>query len=165
MIRYTQPKKIGPTSVLANAATSPAKSTYHDVRPTTKEDAEQAFQSANAKRIVDALLAVSYFEPDWRWVQDHCLAFLDSHDPEVCATAITCLGHLARIHRQINRRRVLSALQAKRRATPILSGRIGDAIEDIQLFAPGSAKSRHDRGNGQRLRKKSRPGKANTKKK
>ena len=75
---------------------------------------------------------------DWEWVQDRCLDFLDSPLPDVRNTAITCLGHLARIHKQLNRPKVLAALTSKL-SDPQCAGRAEDAMEDIAMFARDEA--------------------------
>lgn len=67
--------------------------TYQPVQPHTKEEAEATFAQGTRKPIIDALLGVTYYEEDWRWVQNACLALLDGPDPHIQWVAIQCLGH------------------------------------------------------------------------
>ena len=107
---------------------------YEDVAPVTKDQALVAFASQDANRIVHALLGTAYHESDWEWVQDWCLRFLESTEPAVRNTAITCLGHLARIHKKINKAKVMGALRSHLKDAGC-EGRIEDAIDDIEVFA------------------------------
>ncbi len=106
---------------------------YEEVVPTSKDQALTAFAGNDTAGIVHAMLGAAYHEPDWQWVQDWCLHFLESSDPDIRGTAITCLGHLARIHQKIQKTKVVSALQAHAK-DPAVAGRIEDAIQDIEMF-------------------------------
>ena len=106
---------------------------YHDVPEITREQAERALSSGSVEEISHALAALAFHEPDFRWVQELCLNYLDSSDRQIGGLAATCLGHLARIHKAIDKDRVLAAL--RRRLTDAeLSGRIEDAIDDIEML-------------------------------
>ena len=106
---------------------------YESILPVGKEEAEKAFRSNSPEEIVHALLSVTENAADGEWVEARCLGFLDSPLPDVRNAAITCLGHLARIHRTLNKSKVLAALQQKL-ADPECAGRAEDAIEDIEMF-------------------------------
>ena len=108
---------------------------YEEILPVAKEQAEKVFGRNISDEIVQALLGVTWHVADWEWVQDRCLRFLDSPWPAVRDTAITCLGHLARIHKKLNTPKVLDAL-TKKLADPACSGRAEDAMEDIEMFIP-----------------------------
>lgn len=107
---------------------------YEEILPVEKEQAAKVFQRNIPDEIVPALLGVTLHDADWQWVQDRCLDFLDSPLPDVRNTAITCLGHLARIHRKLDRPKVLAALAGKL-TDPQTSGRAEDAMDDIEMFA------------------------------
>ncbi|MEU4874969.1 hypothetical protein [Streptomyces sp. NPDC021608] len=58
------------------------------------------------------------------------------------ALAVTCVGHIARLHGAIDARlvtRVRDLLQ-----DPVLGGRAEDALDDIASFAPGALKQPDD---------------------
>jgi hypothetical protein len=107
---------------------------YEAVRLIEKDQAEKAFRGNESEEIVHALLGATWHIADWEWVQDRCLDLLDSPMPDVRDTAITCLGHLARIHKKLNQPKVLAALASKL-SDPDCSGRAEDAMEDIEMFA------------------------------
>lgn len=106
---------------------------YHDVDPIDRTEAERALASEDPQRINHALLSLALHDPDWRWVQERILVFLGHRDPEVRGLAATCLGHLARIHGQIDERAVAALLAL--RGDPLVRARAEDALEDISQFA------------------------------
>jgi hypothetical protein len=106
---------------------------YHDVLSVSKEAAASAFESGDPEKICWALLAIAFHETDWRWAQDKCLDFLLSDNPEVSGLAATCLGHIARIHRSLDRDKVIAALRA-RLSDKDIRGQVEDALDDIEMF-------------------------------
>ena len=108
----------------------PKKSTYKAVQPYTKEEAEAAFAQGTRAEIIDALLGVTYYVEDWRWVQTACLAWLDRPESGVQWNAIQCLGHLATFHHTLDLAIVLPALQAHL-SNPALASVFYDALGDI----------------------------------
>jgi hypothetical protein len=109
---------------------------FENPKPMSRADAEAHLRSADSHARINALLAMAYHEPDWRWVQDQCLAML--HDPhvDVRAMAALCLGHVARLHRRLDLDRVLPALTALLPAE-IVGSRARDALDDIETFITG----------------------------
>lgn len=101
----------------------------------TREAAEFAFASGDVRKIAFALVNVAFHDPDWRWVQDTCLNFTQSHDAGTRQIAVTCLGHLARIHRSLDLDKTVPILN-KLMDDPELyvRGCTEDAIDDIQMF-------------------------------
>lgn len=59
--------------------------------------------------------------------------FLHHENPDVSGLAASCLGHLARIHPEINKDLIKLALK-ERLKYPIISGRGQDALDDIEMF-------------------------------
>lgn len=104
---------------------------YREPLPISREDAETEFSSDISERICDALVSVTFNETDWRWVQEKCLHFIASSYPEVRGLAVTCLGHLARIHRKIDLEKVLPILKNLQNDAEI-GGRVEDALDDIE---------------------------------
>ena len=109
------------------------KMKFEQINPVDKEQAARAFATADTEKIVHALLGTAYHEADWEWVESRCLQFLESPVPELRNTAITCLGHLARIHRKLNKAKVMQAL-SRYRDNPDYGGRVEDALDDIEMF-------------------------------
>jgi hypothetical protein len=106
---------------------------YQNISPINREEAEKIFNSKDAEKICDAMVSVAFFEPNWKWAQDKFLSFLSNNDPLISGLAATCLGHLARIHRQIEKNKVVEALKDRLKDKRI-AGRIEDALSDINIF-------------------------------
>ncbi|MEO7659498.1 MAG: hypothetical protein ABIV48_07775 [Pyrinomonadaceae bacterium] len=106
---------------------------YQEVPTISREDAETAFSSGVAERICDALVRVTFNDSDWRWVQERCLFLINSSDPEVRGLAVTCLGHLARIHKNLDLNKVLPILE-NLRSNADIGGKVEDALDDIETF-------------------------------
>ncbi len=85
------------------------------------------------EEICDALVSLALHDEDWKWSQDQCLFFLDHSAPDVRAVAASCLGHIARIHRQLDRDIVESSLE-KHLSDENIAGNVQDALDDIQIF-------------------------------
>jgi hypothetical protein len=107
------------------------KLTYREPHPITRKEAEAAFASADSEEITLALVSVAFHDPDWRWVQDQCLHFAQHDVANVRQVAATCLGHVARIHRQLDLEKVLPVLQELSHDPEI---QVEDALDDIQMF-------------------------------
>lgn len=108
---------------------------YREPPPAGRDDLLDAVHGGNAEAIAEALLGVTTVDPDWRWVQNQCLALLRHESADVRAIAITCLGHLARIHRQLDAAKVIAELQNHQNDEQI-AGRVRDALDDLALYLP-----------------------------
>jgi hypothetical protein len=109
---------------------------YQEITPITKQEAEKAFSSNDSEKICTALVAISFYEEDWKWAQDKCLGFLESEGYEFSSLAATCLGHIARVHGKLEKDKVMQALN-RHINDPKISGYIEDAIGDINMFLKG----------------------------
>lgn len=70
------------------------------------------------------------------WVSDYLVKLSENTNPTVSGLALTCFGHLARLHGYMgDHRRVVALLEAFRNS-PVgeLRGRAEDALEDIEIF-------------------------------
>ena len=90
-------------------------------------------ESGNENAIIDALLSAAYYDPDWRWVQGLCLRFLDHPATDVRWNAANGLGHIARIHRNLDLELVLPKLLALKE-DPSIASSVEDALDDIRHF-------------------------------
>ena len=80
-----------------------------------------------------ALIRLAFHDPDLRWVQGICIVLAEHSTVEVQSTSILCLGRLARIHRALDLEKV-APLLIDLRKNPLLSGRVDDAMDDIEIF-------------------------------
>ena len=106
---------------------------FEDVIPLSRESALDAFESDDPGRICRALVAISFHDEDWQWVQNVCLRYLESNNPEICSLAAVCLGHVARIHGKIDKGLVLASIRSKM-GNEKIKGILEDACDDIDAF-------------------------------
>ena len=109
---------------------------YEDPAALSRQQLECEFDSDSGVRIADALVSAALHEADWPWVQDWCMRFAGHSDVDVRRVAITCLGHLARLHHTLDLDRVLPLLAVKLNDTA-LQGTVEDTLSDIRMFVPG----------------------------
>jgi hypothetical protein len=106
---------------------------YLEVHPISRKAAEEALASDDVETVCNGLLSTVFYDDDWQWAQDQCLILLDHESPDVKLLAATCLGHVARIHKTLDKEKVVRALQ-HRMDDPELRGTIQDALDDIKMF-------------------------------
>jgi hypothetical protein len=106
---------------------------YREVQERDRQEIELLLRSPEKMDRLDALLSAPYCDPDWRWVQNRCLDFLSHADHEERGLAATCLGHLARIHKQLDIELVLASL-AQHKDDPFVGSSVQDALDDIGFF-------------------------------
>jgi len=99
----------------------------------TKAQAEVLLNSKNEEDVTKALLYICFNFEDSVWVQNICLKLLDCENENICGLAITCIGHIARIHSTIDQAKVLPALKEKINDSRF-AGRVADALDDINMF-------------------------------
>ncbi|HWT93297.1 MAG TPA: hypothetical protein VN238_09895 [Solirubrobacteraceae bacterium] len=107
---------------------------YHDAEPADREVFERALTSGDEETAAHALVGLAFHDPDWRWVQDHCLALIADPASPLRRLAATCLSHLARIHRTHDADRVMPVLRAMAEEPGFDGGTAQDALEDIEIF-------------------------------
>ncbi len=113
---------------------------YHNPRPIERPEAVAALASPKSQVVTDALVRLALHDADWPWVQARCLEALNNPDLAIRRTAATCLGHLARIHRQLDLVVVLPALR-RLQVDPEAAGTAEDALEDVLTFVRNSPAS------------------------
>ena len=106
---------------------------YVEIRPISLEEAKIMLSSENPEQVREALLGAVESVDDWHWLQEKCMRLVDSDDVWTARTAITCLGHIARIFGELDKEKVLNKL-ALLKANPDLTGHIESAENDIKLF-------------------------------
>jgi hypothetical protein len=86
--------------------------------------------NAAAQAIVGSAL---HGDGDWRELQELYLELLDHPEQNIRRLGALCLGHLARVHLQLDERRVVPILRRLRR-DPEIGGTAEDALGDIADF-------------------------------
>lgn len=106
---------------------------YEKIEPISRIEAEAIFASSNHVEISKTLVRLAYHDEDWHWVQSKCLDYLENGENEIQCTAILCLGHLARIHHQLDLETILPILM-KLKDDSALQGRVEGTLDDISIF-------------------------------
>ncbi|MFJ1594093.1 hypothetical protein ACIOD0_28170 [Kitasatospora albolonga] len=95
-------------------------------------------EGSDTRLAARALLALTYDDPDRRAVEAILLRQLSPEiDDQLRALAVTCMGHIGRIHRTVSPD-VVHRLQGLIN-DPALGGRAEDALDDIRSFARGNS--------------------------
>src|SRR5882724_6172059 len=110
---------------------------YCEPQPIDRRDAEHIFAPGDANQIASTLVDVTFHDPDWRWVQNVCLGFAHAEAPAVRQVAVTCLGHIARIHRKLDLETVLPVLKELAEDPAVTTE---DALDDIRMFIHNAAR-------------------------
>lgn len=97
------------------------------------EEAESVFRSGDSKEICATLVSLALNDTQWKWVQQKCIDYSDDPDPEVRGGAVTCLGHIARLHRELDVDVVVPVIQ-RLMHDPEVAGRAEDAWDDLSLY-------------------------------
>jgi hypothetical protein len=103
---------------------------YEEPVPATPTDVLAALERGDPRAAAQALVGAAFHYPDPQAVQDLCLRLLDGQDRALAATAATCLGHLARVHRQLNTDAIRAALD-RQRGDRLVWPRAAEALDDI----------------------------------
>ena len=104
---------------------------YREPQAISRDKAEHIFASGDANQIASALVDIAFHDRDWRWVQNKCLGFARDGNPGVRQVAITCLGHVARIHQTLDLETVLPVLDELAGDPAVITE---DALDDIRMF-------------------------------
>jgi hypothetical protein len=107
---------------------------YRDPQPITPNELELIIAAGSPVQICAALVDGVHSIADYEWLEVQCLKLLSSDNTDVQGVAITCIGHLARLHGKLNLHAVSTVLAKTFEEKPELRGRIDDAIDDIRVF-------------------------------
>ncbi|MEV6159777.1 hypothetical protein AB0L53_56520 [Nonomuraea sp. NPDC052129] len=106
---------------------------YEEPRVGRREDLAAALTKGDVDGICRALVSLSFYDTDWKWVEGACLSLLSNSDAAIRQVAATCLGHVARIHGRIDKDVVIPALMAMLDDEQVV-GAAENALEDISIF-------------------------------
>lgn len=94
---------------------------------------EAMLQSNDIDQISSAMLYMTNGVADIAWVQRRYVDLTTHSNDDVRGLALTCLGHVARIHGSVDWELVMPVLN-RMLLDPLLGGRAQDAIDDIEMF-------------------------------
>lgn len=108
---------------------------YETIEPISREQAEQLLAKDDRAVICRTLVRVAMFDSDRRWAQSQCLRFAAHGDSFVRGVAATCLGHLARIHKEIDEDEVIPIVrQLLADSDPQTRAIAEDTISDFSIY-------------------------------
>ncbi|MGY2442962.1 hypothetical protein [Pseudomonas sp. 58(2021)] len=100
----------------------------------SKKELEIMLRSNDSDVVIDALLYLCFNINDPEWIQAKCIEAIEgAGNDDIKGLAITCIGHVARIHSDIDRSLVVPILRS-RLTDDTLSGRAQDALDDIDMY-------------------------------
>lgn len=109
------------------------KKSYVIPATVSHEEAEKALILGCPKEICETLVSLALNDADWKWVQQKCIDYSSHIDPEVRGVAVTCLGHVARIHHELDVKVVVPVIQGLMQ-DPEVAGRAEDAWDDLLMY-------------------------------
>jgi hypothetical protein len=100
----------------------------------SKKELEIMLQSDRSDVVIDALLYLCFNINDPEWIQLQCIQAIEgAGNDDIKGLAITCIGHVARIHSEIDRPLVIPILRSIL-TDDTLSGRAQDALDDTDMY-------------------------------
>ena len=109
------------------------KFNYKEPSYIDKENYLAAVGSGNSMEICAATINAVHYINDYDWLVNQLALSIVHNETEIRGVTVTCIGHLARLYEDANREALLALL------TPLkndeeLSGRVQDAIDDINTY-------------------------------
>jgi hypothetical protein len=106
---------------------------YDELEPISRAEAIVELASNNRERVCRALVRLTLFDTERGWIEGWLEKFLQSDDTWIRGVAATCVGHVARIHRAVDLRRLAPLLRVLLK-DPATAGKAQDAFDDIEVY-------------------------------
>lgn len=108
---------------------------YEELQPISRLDAATELGSSDWERISVALVRLALNDPDPEWLQETLLRYIDHQHYWVRGVAAMCLGHVARLHRQLDLDRCLPAIRRLQKdPNSDTRSHANDALDDIERY-------------------------------
>jgi hypothetical protein len=88
---------------------------YEAIEPRSKEEIESAISRNDVDELSSAVVSAALYSNDAIWAEDVCVRLAKHEHSNVRGNAILGFGHIARIHQQLDERRVKPVLEAAMR--------------------------------------------------
>jgi hypothetical protein len=109
--------------------------TFDNPPPFSRPESEAVLFGDDAEAAADQLVAITLSGADRSWVQSHCLRLSVHPLPNLRRLAGVCLGHLARLHGELDREQALVILgRLKKDADPYVRAALDDVVSDVVRF-------------------------------
>ena len=108
---------------------------YEPVPIMSRIEVEQAIQRDDPHELSIKVLAAALYAEEPEWPQEICLRLAGHSNNSVRGNRILGFGHIARIHRTLNRARVEPAIRrALRDPDDYVRGHADDAADDVEIY-------------------------------
>ncbi|MEU1984064.1 hypothetical protein [Nocardia sp. NPDC019395] len=105
---------------------------YQELHPIDRNEALEQIKTGDEWSVVEAILRLALHDPDGPWVTKIALDLLGNINLGIRRAAALALGHIARLHGEIDERAVPALQQML--SDPETRGRAKDALSDIEIF-------------------------------
>ncbi|MFI9487394.1 hypothetical protein ACIG47_13470 [Promicromonospora sp. NPDC052451] len=109
------------------------KRVYRQPTPLGRDDLEQARADHDVPIICEAAIALALTEPDRQWMESQLVELMRDADGSVRSIAALAVGHLARVHGQIDLDEVTPVLRDLLEGSEA-RGNAANALDDISTF-------------------------------
>ncbi len=108
---------------------------YEDIEPRSKEEVESAISRNDVGELPFAVVSAALHSDDPTWAEGICAHLATHENFNVRGNAILGFGHIARIHRRLDERRVKPLIEAALRdESDYVKGQADAAADDVELF-------------------------------
>lgn len=108
---------------------------YEDPGTWSREEVDKAIREDNRETLRIAVLGVCMYGDSGEYAQALCLKLSWHSDPSVRGNAVLGFGHIARVHRRLDREVVEPILHvALQDSDPYVRGHAASAIDDVRHF-------------------------------
>ena len=108
---------------------------YEEIGEWSHEAVEQALLDDDTEALLRAVIGVSMHDDDWRYAQDLCVRLSSHPHFNVRGNAVLGFGHIARVHRQLDRALVQPIIRAALRdESDYIRGQADRAMDDTVFF-------------------------------
>ena len=106
---------------------------YEKLEECSKIEFESKEKQFSDNDLIKSLYGISSSN-DWEWAQTIYIKYLNHHNEWVVKAAIKGLGDLVRVHKKIDKNKVLTALNKVVKKNPNFQEEINETISDIDIF-------------------------------
>ena len=108
---------------------------YKAIEPLSKHEVESAISRNDPDELLHAVLSAALYSDDSDWAEAICLRLTQHEHFNVRGNAILGFGHLARIHGQLNERRIKPLIEAALRdESEYVRNQADAAADDVDFF-------------------------------
>ena len=100
----------------------------------TANEIEKALSSNNKDIVINGIMAMVFNLDDVNWISNHLIELSKHNNLEISSLALTCFGHLARLHGNVGNLECVSNLLKNMSKNVSLGGAAEDAMDDIETF-------------------------------